>query len=87
MYLVFPAVLGVLVYLNQLWHGTADTWLILIYGVFVCLWGTFFLEFWKRHSNVLAFEWNVLNKEIPDPIRRKQLFFSFCKVYQLFFFY
>lgn len=43
--------------------------MVLSYSIFVSLWGTVFLEFWKRQSNVHAFKWKVLDKEIPEEIR------------------
>ena len=35
----------------------------------ICIWGTVFLELWKRKNAVLAYEWDVHNFEDVEPDR------------------
>ncbi|XP_067945254.1 anoctamin-7-like [Watersipora subatra] len=39
------------------------------YALAVCLWSTFFIEFWKRKNSVLAYEWDVNDFEDVEPDR------------------
>nr|KAI8757561.1 anoctamin-6-like isoform X1 [Biomphalaria glabrata] len=40
-----------------------------IFALFMCCWGTIFLEVWKQHSSRLAFEWSVESFEYDEPKR------------------
>ena len=31
-----------------------------MYGIIVALWGTIYLEFWKRKQRTLALEWGMI---------------------------
>ncbi|XP_048453821.1 anoctamin-7-like [Rhincodon typus] len=39
------------------------------FGLVVCLWGTIFLEMWKRINAKLVYEWDVENFENDEPAR------------------
>ena len=39
------------------------------YAVIICIWGTVFLELWKRKNAVLAYEWDVHDFEDIEPDR------------------
>lgn len=39
------------------------------YSVVICLWGTLFLEMWKRRSSVLTYQWHVSQFESNELIR------------------
>ncbi|XP_033742824.1 anoctamin-4-like isoform X4 [Pecten maximus] len=39
------------------------------FALLVCLWGTVFLEMWKRKSATLAYEWDVDNYDSNEPDR------------------
>mmetsp|Transcript_17332 Transcript_17332/g.22103 ORF Transcript_17332/g.22103 Transcript_17332/m.22103 type:complete len:1054 (+) Transcript_17332:100-3261(+) len=39
------------------------------YALFISLWGTFLLEFWKRHQNRLALQWGVSDYKRTAQIR------------------
>ncbi|XP_072120674.1 anoctamin-7-like [Mobula birostris] len=39
------------------------------FGLIVCLWGTIFLELWKRINAKLVYEWDVENFENDEPTR------------------
>ncbi|KAK0052975.1 anoctamin-6-like isoform X1 [Biomphalaria pfeifferi] len=40
-----------------------------IFALFMCCWGTIFLEVWKQYSSRLAFEWSVESFEYDEPKR------------------
>ncbi|XP_013418581.1 anoctamin-7 [Lingula anatina] len=39
------------------------------FALAICLWGTIFLEYWKRTNATLAYEWDVNNFEVAEPDR------------------
>ncbi|XP_055959025.1 anoctamin-4 isoform X2 [Patella vulgata] len=39
------------------------------FGLIICLWGTIFLEAWKRKTATLAYEWDVEDFESKEPDR------------------
>jgi len=39
------------------------------FAAFVCLWGTLFLDFWRRQSTFLAWKWGVLDYEKTEVTR------------------
>ncbi|XP_022325687.2 anoctamin-7-like isoform X2 [Crassostrea virginica] len=39
------------------------------FAMVICIWGTIFLEFWKRTENSWAFLWDVTDYEINEPDR------------------
>eukprot|EP01031_Cornospumella_fuschlensis_P026837 gene26837-32435_t len=58
-----PAVAGLLVFAQQWYTKDIDSALMPFYAILIALWGTYFLEFWKRESNSLGFRWKVLGAE------------------------
>ncbi|XP_046553360.1 anoctamin-4-like [Haliotis rubra] len=50
-------------------HLTFDNGATPFFAMLVCIWGTFFLEFWKRKSSRLAFEWDVKDLQTTEPDR------------------
>uniref|UniRef100_UPI00398EAC39 anoctamin-7-like n=1 Tax=Pristiophorus japonicus TaxID=55135 RepID=UPI00398EAC39 len=40
-----------------------------LFGLFICLWGTIFLETWKRRNTELVYEWDVENYENDELVR------------------
>ncbi|XP_060078280.1 anoctamin-4-like [Ylistrum balloti] len=67
--------------ITSLWIPTLFGFAIFLYGLItrrfitevtdlmVCLWGTVFLESWKRKSATLAYEWDVDNYDSNEPDR------------------
>ncbi|KAJ8028117.1 Anoctamin-7 [Holothuria leucospilota] len=39
------------------------------FALVICLWGTVFLEYWKRRSSTLAYEWDVNTYHFSEPDR------------------
>ncbi|KAK2172730.1 hypothetical protein NP493_931g00039 [Ridgeia piscesae] len=47
-----------------------DNGATVFFAVFISLWGTFFLEFWKREQSAIQFRWNLMSfKEEEEPPR------------------
>src|SRR5690606_15309193 len=46
-----------------------DNPLTMPYALFTSVWSTLFLEFWKRKSHILAYEWNMLDYERRERAR------------------
>jgi anoctamin-10/anoctamin-7 len=65
LWLCLSAAVGLLV----TWHmsvyadGNPDTILLPWFGIFMCLWSTFYVESWKRRSAQLAVEWGMVGFE------------------------
>ncbi|XP_052795282.1 anoctamin-4-like isoform X2 [Mya arenaria] len=49
--------------------GSFDNNVTPFFALVICLWGTIFLEFWKRHNARLAYEWDVDQFEMNEPDR------------------
>ena len=81
--MIFPAVLGGLIWVVQYATGAASLnemgdWLV-AYSVFVALWSTMFLELWKRKESALRHDWGTAEAYQPvdyyedvRPLRRGQ---------------
>lgn len=66
-----PAAAGILLFLHQYTIGSVDSYWVPIYCIGICLWGTYFLEFWKRRCSELSFAWEVF--ECEDHETEKEL--------------
>ena len=66
-----PAAVGVLLFLHQYMIGSVDSVWVPVYCIGICLWGTYFLEFWKRRCSELSFAWEVF--EVEDHDTEKEL--------------
>jgi len=62
MSLLLPAVIGLLAFFF-------DKRFSIIYGIFIVLWGIFFIILWNRHAEQLAILWNVNNCSSTEKIR------------------
>ncbi|RYH14898.1 hypothetical protein EON65_32805 [archaeon] len=58
-----PAVAGLMVFAQQWYTNDIDSAWMPFYAILIALWGTYFLEFWKRECNSLGFRWKVLGAE------------------------
>jgi len=66
---VFPCLLGLVMKFWQSWHGYESAQFPVIYAIVLCLWVTLFLEFWKRTSSTLAWQWGVSEYEEEEEDR------------------
>jgi len=62
MSLILPAIIGLFAFFF-------DRRFSIIYGVFIVLWGIFFIILWNRHAEQLAILWNVNNCSTTEKIR------------------
>lgn len=80
-WLIFPSVAGLAVVINGLiivsdlgissstWRNLYDNKLTPYFGIFMNLWATTFLEFWKRRNCFFALNWGVLELKQVETIR------------------
>ncbi len=62
-WLALPALFGVLVQLIASDGDSSFASSRFLYAVFSSIWSVCFLEFWKRRSSRLAYQWNVMDRE------------------------
>lgn len=62
-WLLFPAVIGALLFVGQLYWGEIDIAYAPLFSLFIALWAILLLEFWKRRNAELAQRWGVLHYE------------------------
>ena len=68
-WLVVPSVIGVLLFVWQLYYGSLDVAWSPIFSLFMAIWSILFLEFWKRRNAELAQRWGVLHYEDEEVVR------------------
>ena len=65
-WLVFPSILGVIVFIVQMYENRLDHWLCPIYAIVVMIWACFMLAFWRQKASALAHRWGVLDYEVSS---------------------
>lgn len=60
-WLIVPTVLGLLFFINSSDQTMSDVWAVL-FSIVNVVWITLFLEFWKRKSSSLAYNWGTLDQ-------------------------
>ena len=68
-WLCSAAFFGIVIQVIAWSEGTTDTTTIPLFGLFMCLWSTFFLEFWKRKQSTLSMEWGMHGFEQEEDMR------------------
>jgi hypothetical protein len=68
-WLITPSVLGLVVFFFQLKDRRLDHWLCLPFAIFVMLWATFMLAYWRQKQSALAHRWGVLDYEVEETER------------------
>jgi len=69
-WLIVPSIVGLALFLAQVIIGRVDLDVLPAYGIFVALWATLFLEFWKREEARHRIEWGMAHyseREQPRP--------------------
>ena len=59
-WLVAPSIFGVIVYIDKIFYNS-KLHLGFFFSIFVSIWSTCFLAFWRRQNSILAHKWNVQN--------------------------
>ena len=68
-WLVAPALLGIVCFAFQLHAGRLDHWICIPYSIFVMVWASFMLAYWRQHASSLAYKWGVLEYEAEETER------------------
>ncbi|KDO33291.1 hypothetical protein SPRG_02100 [Saprolegnia parasitica CBS 223.65] len=58
-WLIAPSIVGAVMLADIIMEGTVDARLLGVFGLFMALWGTFYLEYWKRRNAVIRLEWGM----------------------------
>ena len=69
-WLILPSIAGFWLFVLQIQSGSIDHPLLPFYSLFMAVWATFFLVFWRRRKHELAYRWGVLfheDEEVPRP--------------------
>eukprot|EP01083_Nonionella_stella_P071180 191043_1 len=67
--LVFPAILGIIFFIMQLLDDEVAPTGIWVLGFSIAIWGTFFLEIWKRKEARLRTHWGMSNFHFTEQPR------------------
>eukprot|EP00033_Pygsuia_biforma_P003008 GCRY01003309.1.p1 GENE.GCRY01003309.1~~GCRY01003309.1.p1 ORF type:complete len:797 (+),score=257.69 GCRY01003309.1:169-2559(+) len=67
-WLKYLSFFGIITFIYQLFHGM-DSLIVPFYCIFLVLWATLFIEFWKRRQAQLCFEWGLYNMSILERSR------------------
>ncbi|KDO33292.1 hypothetical protein SPRG_02101 [Saprolegnia parasitica CBS 223.65] len=58
-WLVAPSIVGAIMLADIVIEGTVDARFLAAFGIFMALWGTLYLESWKRRNAVVRLEWGM----------------------------
>eukprot|EP00824_Muranothrix_gubernata_P011795 TRINITY_DN2533_c1_g1_i1.p1 TRINITY_DN2533_c1_g1~~TRINITY_DN2533_c1_g1_i1.p1 ORF type:complete len:713 (-),score=171.93 TRINITY_DN2533_c1_g1_i1:46-1872(-) len=67
--LVLPALVGLLLFVAGISSGDPDNKAVPVFALFMALWATFFLEFWKRRQATLSLRWGMTDFEEKEEQR------------------
>lgn len=68
-WLIAPSLLGLVVFAVQVRERRLDHWLCLPYAVYIMVWASFMLTYWRQKQSVLAYRWGVLEFEADETER------------------
>lgn len=66
-YLLIASFVGLPIFI--LWHKFESGWFVTVYSIFLAIWATVFLNFWKRKQAEFNFRWNMIDFELNEPTR------------------
>lgn len=58
-----PVVIGVALFVYEFVDGSSNHTFLPYFGVFMAIWSTIFLEFWKRRNAELSYSWSTFGVE------------------------
>lgn len=58
-WLIFPSILGLLLFGHQMYIGSVESAFLPLYGIIISIWSTLFVEFWRIRNAELNYEWNA----------------------------
>jgi hypothetical protein len=68
-WMVAPSILGVIVFAVQISSRQLDHWICIPYGIFIVIWASMMLVFWRQKQSALAYRWGVLGFEMEETER------------------
>jgi hypothetical protein len=68
-WLFLPSVLGLIVFAVQISSQNMDHWICIPYGIFLVVWCSLMLVFWRQKQSALAYRWGVLGFEMEETER------------------
>lgn len=68
-WLFLPSLLGLIVFAVQISSHNMDHWICIPYGVFIVIWCSLMLVFWRQKQSALAYRWGVLGFEMEETER------------------
>jgi hypothetical protein len=68
-WLFLPSLLGIIVFAVQISSQNMDHWICIPYGVFIVIWCSLMLVFWRQKQSALAYRWGVLGFEMEETER------------------
>jgi len=68
-WLIVPSILGFALFFWQVGEGRVDVDVLPFFGIGMALWGTIFLEFWKRREAELRCDWGMTNYQSTEGTR------------------
>lgn len=68
-WLVFPSILGIIVFAVQISTRQLDHWICAPYAVLIMIWVCFMLAFWRQKASALSYRWGVLDYEVEETER------------------
>ena len=66
-WLLGPAIVGVGLFVYQMFAGTLDVPVLPLYALFMSLWATLLLLFWRRRESELAYRWGSSSAWLQEP--------------------
>lgn len=68
-WLFLPSILGLIVFSIQISSQNMDHWICVPYGIFIVIWCSLMLVFWRQKQSALAYRWGVLGFEMEETER------------------
>eukprot|EP01111_Echinosteliopsis_oligospora_P009071 TRINITY_DN2593_c0_g1_i1.p1 TRINITY_DN2593_c0_g1~~TRINITY_DN2593_c0_g1_i1.p1 ORF type:complete len:778 (-),score=195.83 TRINITY_DN2593_c0_g1_i1:55-2388(-) len=68
-WLLFAGIVGIVATIIDAAIKKEGGWSSNVYAVFIGIWATLFLEFWKRKRNIYAWKWDMMSYEESEEIR------------------
>ena len=57
--LLMPCIIGLILFMYQIFDDDIDVDMLPLFCIFIAIWGTFLLEYWKRKCAELTFSWGI----------------------------
>lgn len=68
-WLILPSILGIIVFIVQITSKELDHWICVPFGIFIVIWCSLMLVFWRQKQSALAYRWGALGFEMEETER------------------